>query len=148
MEQYHQNCVNYQQADWVQWLPLAEFAANNHTSETMNCFAFFSNYGIHPQMIFSQHPIKDPNDIGEVNTQQMAQRMEEHFSKLSAEMKRAQTVQSTQANKSQRAGTSLEVGNKVWLDARNVSTNQSSRYLDWKCIGPYEITDVISPWAC
>jgi hypothetical protein len=33
MVQYIPVFVNQQQDDWVQWLPLAEFAANNGTSE-------------------------------------------------------------------------------------------------------------------
>jgi transposase InsO family protein len=57
MEQYLRNFVNYQQNNWVQWLPLAELAANNHTSETTNCSAFFGNYSFHPQMTFGQHLI-------------------------------------------------------------------------------------------
>ena len=34
MEQYLRVFVSHQQDDWVQWLPLAEFAANNGISET------------------------------------------------------------------------------------------------------------------
>jgi len=34
MEQYLRSYVNYQQDDWVKFLPMAEFAANNQTSET------------------------------------------------------------------------------------------------------------------
>ena len=68
-------------------------------------------------MTFGQYPIKDPNDIRKVNAQQMAQWMEQLFSKLRAKMKMAQAVQCEQANKSQRVGTLLEVGDKVWLDA-------------------------------
>jgi hypothetical protein len=49
-------------------------------------------------MTFGEHPIKDPNNIHKVNTQQMAQRMEQLFSELRAEIKRAQAVQSEQAN--------------------------------------------------
>ena len=37
MEQYPQTFINYQQDDWVKWLPLTEFAANNHASETTKC---------------------------------------------------------------------------------------------------------------
>jgi hypothetical protein len=72
-------------------------------------------------MTFSQHRIKHPNNICEVNIQQVAQQMEQLLSELKAEMKRAQAVLSKPANKSRRVGTSLEVGNKVWLDARNIS---------------------------
>ena len=48
MEQYLRAFVNYQQDEWVRWLPPAEFAANNHTSEMTNCSAFFCNYGFNP----------------------------------------------------------------------------------------------------
>jgi hypothetical protein len=57
-------------------LQFAKFAADNHTSEMTNCSAFFGNSGIHLQMTFGQHPIKDPNHICKVNTQQMAQQIE------------------------------------------------------------------------
>jgi hypothetical protein len=100
MEPYLRNFVNYQQNNWVRWLPLAQFAANNHTLETTNCSASIGNYDCHPQLTFGQHPIKDPNEIREVNAQQMAQQMEQLFGELRAEMKRAQAVQSEQANKS------------------------------------------------
>jgi transposase InsO family protein len=88
MELYLWNFVNYQQNDWVHWLPMAEFAANNHTSETTRHSPFYSNYGFHPRMTFGQHPLQDPKDIREVNAQQMAQQMEQLFSELKAEMKR------------------------------------------------------------
>jgi hypothetical protein len=68
-------------------------------------------------MTFSQHPIKDLNDIREVNVHQMAQPIEPLFSELKAEMKRAQAVQSEQANKFQNVHTLLEVGDNVWLVA-------------------------------
>jgi hypothetical protein len=120
MEQYLQHIVNYQQNHMVQWLPLAELAANNYTTETTNYFVFFRNYGFHLGMIFGQHPIKYTNHIHQVNAQQMAQQMEQLFSKLRAKMKRAQAVHSEQVNKSQRVSTPLEVSDKVWQDARNI----------------------------
>ena len=77
----------------------------------------------------------------------MAQRIEQLFSDLQVEMKRAQAIYSEQANKSQKPGAELQVGDKVWMDARNLSTTQPSKKLDWKRIGPYEIMEVINPWA-
>ena len=73
-------------------------------------------------MTCSEHPITDRNNIWEVNIQQMAQHMEQLFSKLQVEMKRAQAIQAEQANKSQRSRTELQVGDKVWMDAWNLST--------------------------
>ena len=40
--------MNYHQDDWVDWLPLAEFAANNTVSETTGVSPFFANYGLNP----------------------------------------------------------------------------------------------------
>jgi hypothetical protein len=42
--------MNYHQDDWVDWLPLAEFAANNVVSETTGVSPFFANYGFNPQL--------------------------------------------------------------------------------------------------
>jgi hypothetical protein len=50
MEQYLRAYVNYQQDNWVQYLPLAEFAANNHVSETTTVSPFFANYGFDPRL--------------------------------------------------------------------------------------------------
>src|ERR1700687_3040631 len=104
MEQYLRAFVNYQQNDWVKWLPIAEFAANNHVSETTSCSPFYGNYGFHPRMTFGQHPIQNSSDIREVKAQQVAQRMKQLFDELQAEMKRAQAIHSEQANKSWRPG--------------------------------------------
>jgi hypothetical protein len=98
-------------------------------------------------MTFGQHPLQDPKDIREVNAQQTAQRMEQLFSELKAAMKRSQAIHSEQANKSRRTGAELNVGDQVWLDARNISTTRPSKKLDWQRIGPYEVVAVISPWA-
>ena len=50
LEQYLRQYCCYLQNDWVKWLPMAEFAANNHVSETTKCSPFFANYGRHPRM--------------------------------------------------------------------------------------------------
>jgi hypothetical protein len=52
MEQYLRAYVNYQQDNWAQYLPLAEFTANNHVSETTGLLPFFMNYGMHPKLNF------------------------------------------------------------------------------------------------
>ena len=48
MEQYLRSYVNYLQDDWSAWLPLAEFAANNHSSEATNLSPFFALHSYHP----------------------------------------------------------------------------------------------------
>jgi hypothetical protein len=48
MELYLRVFVNRQQDDWVQWLPLAEFAANNGMSESTKRTPFFAIQGTDP----------------------------------------------------------------------------------------------------
>lgn len=45
MEQYLQCYVFYQQDNWADWLPIAEFAANNLVSIVTKATTFFANYG-------------------------------------------------------------------------------------------------------
>jgi transposase InsO family protein len=52
LEQYLRSHVSYLQDDWAQWLPLAEFAINNATNESIKTSLFFANYGFHPRLGF------------------------------------------------------------------------------------------------
>lgn len=56
MEQYLRAYTSYQQDDWVDLLPMAEFAANNQASETTQLSPFQANYGRNPRMTFG--PLK------------------------------------------------------------------------------------------
>ena len=47
LEQYLRIYCNYQQSDWAQLLPLAEFTYNNTLSLTTGFFPFFTNKGYH-----------------------------------------------------------------------------------------------------
>ena len=49
LEQYLRMFVNYQQDDWSEWLPYAEFAYNNSTHSATKPSPFYTLYGRHPQ---------------------------------------------------------------------------------------------------
>src|SRR5882724_4078909 len=48
LEQYLQVYINYQEYDWVNLLPLAEFAYNNTSHSATMVTLFFANKGFHP----------------------------------------------------------------------------------------------------
>jgi len=50
LEQYLRIYYNYQQSDWVQLLPLAEFTYNNTPLSTTSISPFFANKGYHPHL--------------------------------------------------------------------------------------------------
>ena len=49
LEGYLRSFVNYDQDDWYQLLPLAEYAYNNSITNAHKMTPFFANYGFHPQ---------------------------------------------------------------------------------------------------
>jgi transposase InsO family protein len=62
MEHYLRAYVNYLQDDWAQWLPGAEFAANNTNSSSILASPFLANYGQHPRVGFEpEEPL--PQDL-------------------------------------------------------------------------------------
>ena len=50
LEQYLQIYINYDQDDWYDLLPLAEFAYNNTPHSATNLTPFFTNKGYHPRL--------------------------------------------------------------------------------------------------
>src|SRR6266481_600953 len=54
LEQYLRVYCNYQQDNWAELLPLAEFAYNNTPSATTGITPFFANKGYHPNV--TVHP--------------------------------------------------------------------------------------------
>jgi len=57
LEQYLRVYCNYQQDNWSELLPLAEFAYNNAPSATTGVSPFFANKGYHPN--FLVYPERD-----------------------------------------------------------------------------------------
>ena len=57
LEQYLRVYCNYQQDNWSELLPLAEFAYNNAPSATTGVSPFFANKGYHPNI--TVHPERD-----------------------------------------------------------------------------------------
>ena len=49
LEGYLRNFLNYDQDDWYQLLPLAEYAYNNSVTNAHGMSPFYANYGFHPQ---------------------------------------------------------------------------------------------------
>lgn len=96
MEEYLRSYVSYQQDDWVSLLPMAEFTANNHASETTNTSPFFGNYGYHPQMSFSLP--RHGKTIAENRAHSTVKELSQVHKYLRGEMKRAQMIHEENAN--------------------------------------------------
>jgi len=56
LEAYLHIFCNYDQNDWFELLPLAEFAYNNTVQESTRMSPFFANYGFHPRFLAESRP--------------------------------------------------------------------------------------------
>ncbi|KAG0155926.1 hypothetical protein PDIDSM_3099 [Penicillium digitatum] len=75
LEQYLRAYVSYLQDDWSEWLPLAEFTANSHYSESTRVSPFYANYGFHPRIGFE--PSQPASHPATRDAEKFATRMQE-----------------------------------------------------------------------
>jgi transposase InsO family protein len=124
LEQYLWAYCNYQQDNWKQLLPIAEFCYNNTQSETTKVTPFFTNCRYHPHFtpnlggMGARFP-KVSRYISTLNNLHTA---------LWAEINYAQMSQAEQANKARHPDPILRPGDLVWLWRKYVKmTHPSSK---------------------
>jgi len=131
LEQYLRAYSNYQQDNWCELLPTAEFAYNNGYQETIKHTPFFANYGINPEYETIGHlmqgkdtPLEEMSQLHDV---------------LRAEISEAQIRQKEYYDQHRKPDPNLKSGDMVWFLTRNVRTTRPCKKLDYKKIGPFKI---------
>jgi len=96
MEQYLRAFCNYEQDNWVELIPLAEFAYNNSVHHSTRMTPCWPNYHYHPPI-----PFKPPNALSNMRSEIMADatisRMEESHRHLRESLLEAQARHSKYA---------------------------------------------------
>ena len=72
LEQYLRCTINYQQDDWTEYLPFAEFAYNNTLDASTQQTPFFANYGYHPKLDLL-NPVANNNPTAEGFAKQLSE---------------------------------------------------------------------------
>ena len=134
LEQYLHVYCNYQQDNWSELLPLAEFAYNNAPSTTTGVSPFFANKGYHPNI--TVHPKRD---IASSRARDFAIDLDELQSTLKAEISMAQQRYQKYADARHSPAPDFKVGNKVFIKAQFFRTTQPSKKLSEKYLRPYKI---------
>ena len=107
---------------------------------------FFAKYKQDPlwQFDLTANPGKAPEKR---DARQTATKMKEIAEHLQAEILRAQHQHQEQADRRRAPAPAFRIGDRVWFNAQNITTQRPSRKLDHRRIGPYGITKVVSPYA-
>lgn len=146
LEQYLRAYVGYLQDDWSEWLATAEFANNSAVSETTRCSPFFALYGFEPRMGFEPIDLSD-NRPAIRDATAFASVMEKIWDYCRTEIHAAQGKQEHYKSQGRKPARRFREGQLVWLDSRHITTLRPQKKLDWKNLGPFRISKVISPWA-
>jgi len=131
--------INYQQTNWSSLLPLAEFAYNNTVHSSTKVTPFFANFGYHPKFTVTVPRVSK-------NNTPLADRVKS-IHDLYAEMK--ENIKKALERHAQYFDTKVipqpdfQIGEKVWLDARDLRTSRPAQKLDYKRVGPYPVLEKV-----
>jgi hypothetical protein len=142
VEQVLRTVISWHQDDWVDWLPLVEFALNNRFKKALGTTPFYANYGYHPQ-IGSLPKISSPivsveNFVKHIHQVQKDTKLA--LIQAAEDMKRFY-------DRNRRASPEFSVGQKVLLDNADLRLNRPSRKLSERRSGPFEILERIGTHA-
>ena len=142
LEQYLRIFCDHQQDNWLDILPLAEFAYNNakHTSTRMS--PFFANYGLHPRCTLRITPAS-PGTEQNPSAEALAQKYREIHDQAKAQLERAQAKYKENYDVRHQQAPTFEPGDLVWLSRRHISTTRPSSKLDVKRLGPFKILETV-----
>jgi hypothetical protein len=148
MRNYLRAYINYAQDNWLDFLPDAQFAANNHVNETTEMTPFFANHGYHPRtgaeppgsFDTADHPDILAADKLVKQTEDMQEWLKDHI---------AWTQEShiNYANRHRQPHPEYRVGDRVYVDARHFNLQRESQKLSPRALGPWPIVRCIDSKA-
>jgi len=134
LEQYLYVYCNYQQNNWSELLPLAEFAYNNAPSATTGVSPFFANKGYHPNL--SVYP---EQNIASSHACDFVLNLDELQDMLKEEIAKAQRQYQPSADSRRQQPPDFQVRQSVFFRSQYFWMTCPSKKLSKKYLGPYEI---------
>ncbi|KAI1004489.1 hypothetical protein K3495_g3719 [Podosphaera aphanis] len=136
--------ISYAQDDLAKLLPSAMIAINNRDNSKTGFSPFFLTYGYHIDPIQRRAPssasLKDPK----ARANAFVNRLYDGQELAKAAMTTAQHIMENNANKHRKPAEKFKVGDKVWLNLKNVTTPQLKKKFSWTN-AKYKITKEVAP---
>jgi hypothetical protein len=131
MEQYLRAFATYEQDNWVDLLPLAEFAYNNSVHATTRLTPFFAIYGYNAEMHFKLPKESLPSFRSEKAADRRLGKLQAARNRLRESILEAQERQTRYAGGKEMM---FEVGDKVWLSAKHILSRGCTGHRLWVAI--------------
>jgi hypothetical protein len=138
LEQYLRHYCSYQQDNWSNLLPLAEFTYNNAPNASTGVSPFFANKGYHPALDI--HPERD---VTSLCAREFAANINELHDYLAESLKLAQQHYQTTSDDRRIPPPDFAPGDKVFLLSKHIKMTQPTRKLSEPYLGPFEVIDHI-----
>ena len=134
---------SYQQDDWADLLPIAEFAFNNSHHSSIGMSPFYATYGYNPRQSFDAPPVAPSVP----DAAQYVERLRSLHVAAAAHAADAVSRHALYADRHREAFNPADYapGRLVMLDRRNIETKRPSRKLDDKRLGPFPIVKAVGP---
>src|SRR5579862_7939740 len=144
LEHYLRCYIGNRQDDWVEWLEQAEFAYNNSVHASTGRTPFYAMYGYHSEFTWD---VADDIPEGEAPAaRRRAAAINAEREKLKERLRQAVEYQAKWYNKSH-TPKHYQVGDRVLLSSKNLRLSRPSKKLDFRFLGPFQITEALGKQA-
>jgi hypothetical protein len=141
VETYLRMFTNYQQDNWADILPMAEFAYNNMKHSATGWSPFFTLYGYDPTFEGFQNPGTQVPAV-----QDRIHMLQNLRKEIQVMLQRTQDLMSEQYDQG-KTYHPYQTGDKVWLEATNLTTTAPTKKLAPKRHGPFTIIQTVGQHA-
>ena len=140
MEIYLRHFVNYQQNNWANLLPIAEFSINSHDNASTGVSPFFASFGHHPRLDF-----RPSNSEPTRSTTNFVSFIASVQKQCHDAIVLAQAYQESYANRKRLPAPRYAVNDMVYLSLKNIRTARPTAKLDNLRAGPWKIIAMKTP---
>jgi len=148
LESYLRAYTAYFQNDWYDLLPAAIIALSGRPAASTGMSPFFITHGydLSPIQLQEGEHLRTEGVSMRAKGEALVARWKMATEAAQAAMAMAQEEQERQANAQRRAADQFQIGDKVWLRLKNITTERPSKKLDW-VNAEYEVIEVIGTHA-
>ena len=140
----------YFQDDWASLLPAVILAINNKVATSTRLSPFFITHGYNVDILDltkGEDSLRTSGRSPVTQGEAFVARLQEATMFAQAAMAAAQEQQEEYANRGRQAAEQFCVGDKVWLNLKNIKTQRPSKKLDW-LNAKYTVTELVGSHAC
>ena len=133
MKNYLRAYIAYTQDNWVDHLPIAKFAANNHVNTSTDVTPFFADHSFHPQIdIEPPETYKREQRAKLLAANKIVCRQEKMMTFLQDQLAWSQDEQTQFANRTHQSHPKYMVGDSVYMNARHFTSERDKKLLNLK----------------